>query len=327
MWTTIRRTAAFPDTGFQPPTEFPEWNPVEQELPFSQGIPPSQLNVNQQHAPAWPVDAYQKLRDAGFWQCPTQDSGRKTRGIAQPCNYWVSPQAAEAARSHNGYITCPRCKKSYDMMAAGEMPQSFEAGGKTHVNISLSDQGQVAENIIAKMKEIPGYGPIVWWHPGGSGSQSPLDGATADWGIEVKSLSYDARNHRFAPGGERGDYNKEDKNNAAQFLGLKGVLGVLVMLDYRRDLADIYVKEMPLEPWETSKGKWVRGVAQFRKDTAQKLVAEVPFNNPFKDPNHPAPDGDYPYARPPVINPEGADLTPHEEMQPFGPVQPEQIPF
>jgi hypothetical protein len=72
-------------------------------------------------------------------------------------------------------------------------------------------------------------------------------------------------------------------------MGKKGVLGVLVLLDYRRSVADIYVREYPTE----------QGVGAFRSKSGTHLVKEVPFRNPFLDPHNPAPQvesglgGDY----------------------------------
>jgi hypothetical protein len=319
------RIAAFPDTGFQPPTQFPEWNPTQEELPRTQGIGGTELNTQKRTTPAWPIDAAEKLQAQGWWQCPTQ---KDTRG--KPCGYWVNPTAIERIKQGSGYITCPNCKHSYDLL--DELPQSddFVAGGKSRIGIPMADQGQIGENIVSNLKEIPGYGPIVWWHPGGSNSNSPLDGATTDWGIEVKTIAYDALHHRFAPGGESGRNTYEDKNQAAEYLGLKGILGILVMLDYRRSVADIYVKPMPIEPWEFTPGRFTRGVAAFRKDTAQKLVAEVPFKNPYMDPNNPSPlayqTKEY-YNPPEQQLPEGIDLRDFEEL-PANRQQPtEAIPF
>jgi hypothetical protein len=64
---------------------------------------------------------------------------------------------------------------------------------------------------------------------------------------------------------------------------LKGVLGLLVILNYRTGLADIYAREFPVNPVTGA------GVGTFRSGLSQHLIAEVPFKNPFMDPNHPAP--------------------------------------
>jgi hypothetical protein len=106
--------------------------------------------------------------------------------------------------------------------------------------------------------------------------------ATSEWGIEVKTLGYDATHHRFVPGRPK---EKSDKNAMAAARGLKGILGILVLLNYRTSKADIYAREFPVD---IAAGT---GVGTFRSRNAQHLIAEVPFANPFMDPAHPAPHG------------------------------------
>lgn len=298
----------------------PEWDPGQGDLTRQHGLYPTDLVHKPEGYPATP--STQEMQAQGWWQCPTQKNN-----LGQPCGFWVSPQAKAKIEQGSGYFTCPKCQRSYDLME--ELPwhgpedaeetfgDHFHAGGGTRIGIPLADQGQIGENLVAQMKEIPGYGAITWWHPGGSAGHSSLDGATPEWGIEVKTISYDATHHRFAPGGE-GDYF-EDKNKAAAEMGLKGILGLLVVLDYRRDVADIYAKPMPLEPWEFQPGKYTRGIAQFRKNSAQKLVAEVPFQSPYKDPNNPSPGPyhvqDY-YQSPQPVTPEHLQ-EPESDPMPF----------
>ena len=151
----------------------------------------------------------------------------------QPCDFHISPEAKNDVQAKGGYFTCPRCQQSHDLMhdlpwhgaQEDEFDQrSFAAGGGTRIGLPLKDQAQIGEDLVENLKEIPGYGPITWVHPGGAISQSPLDMATKDWGIEVKTLGYDATHHRFIPGRPK---EKADKNQMALARGLKGVLGIL----------------------------------------------------------------------------------------------------
>lgn len=243
-----------------------------------------QIKTDQGH-PATDFRQIHQLQQQGWMKCPNPK-----------CNFFISPQAQSSVKASSGYFTCPKCHQSYDLMnelpwhgpegAEDSFAQEFSAGGGTRIGIPMRDQAQIGENLVGSMKDVPGYGPITWWHPGGSVANSPLDGAVKDWGIEVKTLGYDSLHHRFIPGNTK---ERGDKNEMAKQMGLKGVLGILVLLDYRRDVADIYGKEMPLGAWEYQPGRSTQGVSTFRKNTAQKLLAEVPFDNPYKDPAHPAP--------------------------------------
>ncbi len=254
----------------------------------------------------------EELQNAGYTRCYHE------RQPGVPCNFHISPEAQQSALNQDsGYYTCPRCKRSGDLNQdlpwhgtspeeqeynyqklqeeryephvhyerTGE-PQNFTPGGITRIGIPLQQQAQVGEDLVEQMKSLPGYGPILWWHPGGATSASPLDGATKEWGIEVKTLGYDDIHHRFIPGSQK---ERSDKNDEATQLGLKGILGVMVLLNYRTSLADIYVKEMPLEPWSNAQGRVLQGVATFRSGVATHLVAQVPFKNPLLNPHDATP--------------------------------------
>lgn len=251
--------------------------PSQLTTPDMGRMPSSFLHKNEEGVRAPNIQEMKELESAGWQKCPNPK-----------CNFMINPASLEQIKSSNGYFMCPACKQSYDLMADhlpyhgayhGSMdPSQFAPGGTTRIGIPLADQGQIGENIVAKMGEIPGYGPITWWHGGGANVNSPLDGATKEWGIEVKTYAMDNKHWRFIPGHPS---EKSDKNNQAAQMGLKGVLGITVMLDYRRDLADVYVKEMPLE----------QGVHTYRMSTkgVGKLATEVPFDSPYKDPNNPSP--------------------------------------
>lgn len=241
-----------------------------------------------------PEDAEQ-ARAAGYVQCATtksQNGGMMSRGL--PCQFYISPEAQSAVIDKGGgYYTCPVCAQSHDLLhelpwhgvsydegivnqRADQAANGWQVGGGTRIGLGMDAQAQIGENLVESLHEIPGYGPITWWHQGGATANSPLDGATKDWGVEVKTLGYDAIHHRFVPGRPR---EKEDKNQHAADMGKLGVLGVLVLLDYRRSVADIYVQEFPSE----------KGVGAFRSHNGQHLVKEVPFKNPLMDPHDPQP--------------------------------------
>lgn len=230
----------------------------------------------------------EQLQGVGYQQCYGKLRD-KTGGIEtlKPCDFHISPEAQSIVQDKGGYFTCPRCYQSGDLMH--DLPwhgapeedfnqDAFSAGGGTKIGLSLKEQAQIGEDLVEKLGELPGYGPITWVHPGGAVAHSPLDMATNEWGIEVKTLGYDTIHHRFIPGRAA---EKADKDAMAAARGLKGVLGILVLLNYRKSVADIYAREFPTE----------RGVGTFRSLNSQHLIAEVPFKNPFMDPAHPAPHG------------------------------------
>lgn len=233
-------------------------------------------------------DAHQ-AEAAGYVKCATpRVTARSGNAYGQPCQFHLSPETQSALQEHGGYYTCPNCAHSNDFLH--EMPwhgvqedemspearNQFEAGGGTRIGLGMDVQAQIGENLVHDLGTIPGYGQITWWHDGGALGNSPLDGATKDWGIEVKTLGYDTAHHRFVPGRTK---EKAHKNEMAAQMNKKGILGVLVLLDYRRSVADIYVREYPLG----------QGVGAFRSTNGEHLVKEVPFKNPLMDPHDPSP--------------------------------------
>lgn len=252
----------------------------------------------------------EELANAGYQKCET---GK--------CSFHLSPEAKATVENHpdGGYYSCPNCKRSYDLMShlpwhgAPEeqaaynvrqfeqeryepdeaQPGAFIPGGATKIGLTLKEQAQIGEDLIEE-HGLPGYGPLLWWHQGGATANSPLDGTTKEWGIEVKTLGFDDTHHRFIPGSPD---DKGAKNKQAEELNLKGILGVLVMLNYRTSMASVYVKEMPLETWTNTMGRQINGVAAFRTNTGQRLLEEIPFRNPFLNPhsNAPYPAEDLPF--------------------------------
>src|ERR1700757_2807776 len=107
--------------------------------------------------PASPANLPQQLEAQGYWKCP----GKFSNG--QPCDFWLDPQRRYAIEHSNGYFTCPKCNHSFDLMSElpshGISSDEFTPGGRTHIGLPLGDQGQIGENIVAGLGELPGYGP------------------------------------------------------------------------------------------------------------------------------------------------------------------------
>lgn len=231
-----------------------------------------------------------QLEAAGYVKCLTP---RTRTGMA--CNFFLSPEAQSSVEDQGGgYYTCPVCNVTHDLLH--EIPwhgitdedeirrnqlkdqsrNQWKAGGGTRIGVTMRSQGQQGEDLVRSMGEIPGYGPIDWWS---EDYNSPLDGTTKDYGIEVKTVGYDAWHHRFIPGKPE---EKDAKIEHATRLGKKGILGVLVLLDYRRSVADIFVRKFTTE----------EGIKTFRSNQLTNVdhaVKEIPFKNPLMTPESPEP--------------------------------------
>lgn len=289
-----------PDPSFNP--QFQQWDPQQEELRVQHGLTDAQTR-KQQVTP-------QQLHAAGWMDCPR-------------CHqFWMDPQTKAQVEAQGGYFTCPKCRLTTDLMNNlpwhGVQEEDYyprgNTGGGTAIGLPMEDVGQIGENIVLQMREIPGYGPITWWHPGGAGSPSPLDGACGDWGIEVKTVTYDSASHYWHPGSGK---EIEDKSAQAAQMGFKGILGVMVLLNFRDDKADVYVKELPLTPWRDAAGvQRPGGAAKWHKRTGVKVASGIPFESPYKNPHNPAPG---PYSM--------ADYYKKPESQGFEQQPSEPMPF
>lgn len=212
---------------------------------------------------SYDLDQRHDLTDTGHVPC-----------VNPSCGWMHSPGQHEQE--------CPQCHSTpADEATFYDPAGSLAPGGWTRSGLTMTSQGQLGEQIVQDLHEIPGYGPITWW---ATAYNSPLDGGTADWGIEVKTANVDAV-QQFVVGKDE----KVTKNAAAEDMGYKGILGILVVLDYRRSVADIYAREFTLEPWLGGNGRWSQGIGRYRKQHGYHLVKEQPFTNPFMTPTHPAP--------------------------------------
>ncbi len=136
-------------------------------------------------------------------------------------------------------------------------------------------QDDLGKEIIAQLGSLPGYGAIVWWD---KSDKYPLVGTTTQWAIDVRAIDrndplhqYDYRAQKHYP------HVTKRKREFVEHFSLKGILGILVVLDYRTDMAAIHVKEMPIAALENAAYGWTA------KYEMPKLLENVPFRNPYKD--------------------------------------------
>lgn len=233
--------------------------------------------------PSGPLHADQ-LDQQGYSKCRNQ-----------LCEHRLDPEMLEDhydTFGPQGSLQCSHCGlDQFPHLTPGK------PGGGTNSGLPMEVQGQIGEDLVKNMGNIPGYGPITWWHVGGAVNQSALDGATPEWGIEVKT--YNWTNVR-----KRGIIHPRDKAAKARAINdphlfaqemedpkldavlhrfnLRGLLGILVLLDFENSTADVFAHEMvdpeggPLQP------------SHIKHITRQVVLAEgVPFDNPLPDPRQP----------------------------------------
>lgn len=118
--------------------------------------------------------------------------------------------------------------------------QEFGPGGGTWVGLTLKQQGDIGEEIVKKLKKLGEWGNVDEWC---KEYNAPLDGITdLGWGIEVKTKSTRAKKHCFEPGNKK---SRARKLAEAEKRNLKGILEVLVILDFELSKARIFIKAKP----------------------------------------------------------------------------------
>lgn len=228
----------------------------------------------------------EELEHQGYQQCRNQ-----------LCNHMHSPDTLQEVYNQGGEAGVHEC--GHCGLAQTPFKRPGTPGGGTNAGISMEEQSSIGEDLVKGLGDIPGYGRIAWWHEGAAaGAQSALDGATIEWGIEVKT--YNWTNAR-----KRGIINAKDKvrkaaaindprlfanvvndpklNAVLDKLDFKGLLGVLVLLDFETGKADIFGHEMPKDP---ATGLLNPGSVQHitRKFP---IAEEVPFAHSLPDPRKP----------------------------------------
>lgn len=229
------------------------------------------------------------LQAAGFYPCRNQ-----------ACNYFFHPHST---RIHeNGDTDCPGCKQQYNFNHVNPFSQfeqgdqraedprtrhvvetpngqlAYNVGGGTIAGLSLAEQGILAERVVEGMGELPGYGPITSAH---ATYHSAADLTCGQWAVEVKSANADGKHLRFWPGSQR---DRVSRNRRAEADGFIGILGVLVVLNYRTSEADVYVREMPFAGTKVN-NVVKKGLYAYRSHTGTQLAARLKFENPLLQPH------------------------------------------
>ena len=151
-----------------------------------------------------------------------------------------------------------RHELDYDTECRSFMPT--KAGGFTHAGLTMAQQGELAEEIVASLGGLGPYGRLTLFEQ----YHCPLDGYTdTNLGAEIKSCSNRCRNQAFNPGHAA---TKQRKDRFARERGYRGILGILVVINFETSTADIYIVEM-------------RKIHCFYPTRAPYAVG-VPFKNP-----------------------------------------------
>jgi len=187
--------------------------------------------------------------------------------INPKCDYTFTADDEKEIQAMGGWFTCPKCDWTYNYFTQGD---KFSPGGFTHSGLTMSEMGQIGEQIINRMVNIPGVGTVKWW---GQGLPGALDFIIGQYGVEVKTNHSEAQ-PRFKLGGA---YEVNQKKQVAEAQGLIAAM-IGVRLNFYSDKADIFFRPALIDTWI--------GNPQLQH------IAKVDFSefNPFRNPEDvPAP--------------------------------------
>lgn len=187
------------------------------------------------------------------------------------CGYYFS-DAEWQEMMQAGYATCPRCGYSQ------QMTELFAPGGGTRSTLTLDEVGNLGEEVVARIAELPGIGHVVESY---ATKTNPIDAIVEGfngvrYGVEIKTIDSRAQS-RFKLGGQQ---ERQAKIAYCYQQGLAPAL-VGVRLNFFDDTADVFFREGMTDTWIGTRAM---------KHVAQHSFADI---NPFRQP-----DDNVPVSRP-----------------------------
>ncbi|HMD81950.1 MAG TPA: hypothetical protein VKE92_11610 [Anaerolineales bacterium] len=180
------------------------------------------------------------------------------------CDYEFTPQDQEEIEFNGGWFTCPKCNYTQNVYAEEK---------RNKVGLSPDEMGNLGEQIVSRLGQIPGLGKITWVS---NYARFPIDMIAGDYGVEVKTNHSEAQ-PRFKlgggwPGQDKRQGTQEGKLQYCKQEGLRPAL-VGVRLNFYTDKADIFVRP------DSFTDTWIGA-------PSLSHVATVDFTdlNPFKRP-------------------------------------------
>lgn len=187
--------------------------------------------------------------------------------INPKCGYHFTPEDEQQIRQNRGEFTCPQCGFTqnvfghaptymsddpdawYDLQDSGQLPTTqmrpANPGGTTRSGLTLEQMGHIGEEVVLRMGELPGIGPIV---KASEDYNFPIDAIVESqkgkFGCEIKTNHSQAQ-ERFKVGG------KEERLEKIKYClanGLKPAL-IGVRLNFFTDKAYIFFREGLTDTW------------------------------------------------------------------------------
>ena len=179
-----------------------------------------------------------------------------------PNSHCVNPkcdqQFDESMVESNGTVVCPKCgteqnvaddAKSHIPDPDGSGKAILNPGGRTRSGLSLDQMGQIGEQVVLGLGDVPGIGAI---QPASNSYNFPIDaiisGQRGNFGVEIKTNHSEAQ-ERFKVGGRE---ERASKIAYCMANGLKPAL-IGVRLNFFTDKAYVFFREGLTDTWISNK--------------------------------------------------------------------------
>ena len=164
--------------------------------------------------------------------------------------------------------TCPECETKFSLTDEMREYYEFVDGDRKAISgLTRTEQGKIAEKLV-RGRVLGEYGRVsrrrMDYH-------SPIDAFTdLNWAVEIKSINARAKNMAFAPNPEQ----IASKNTFAIERGYRGILGVLVVMNFRHRKADFYVRAF-------ERGEFKYFSVNIAKEEPLRKGVKFDFKNPY----------------------------------------------
>ena len=207
------------------------------------------------------------------------------------CPYVLNDQDYQYIQQDHGWFVCPNCHMSFLME---EDPREGPGGYTRAQGISMTQMGQIGEQIVLQLGQIPTMGKVIKYY-GNDVYNNPLDFQIGPYGVEVKTIHSEAT-PRFKLTGGGPNRNRSEAiaamNQFCQEYNLKpGMVGV--RLNFYTDEADIFAREGFADTFVGSANMPHVGTVNFKSLNPYRDPSQVP--PPSEMPNDEDPDQDIPF--------------------------------
>lgn len=192
------------------------------------------------------------------------------------CNYHFNAQDIADIERDSGWFTCPQCQQSYNLYDGA----TAQPGGWTRSGLTMTAMGQIGEQCIVKMGQLPNVGKVLHYY-GAEIYNNPIDFIIGPYGVEVKAIHSEAQQRFKINAGKGAAISVERRVEFCRQNGLTpGLVGV--RLNFYTDMADVFFRQGFVDTWIGNPKMTYEGEVNF---------ADI---NPFKNPEDVPPPSELP---------------------------------